>query len=103
VNDALINDPTNADLLAEQALLAAAIASIGASVELQDLTEATGAAEGAEAAVAEAEEDVSPEALEEALLTAANKPVTVDVVVWVSEQLGIGDADGLIDDYLANR
>jgi hypothetical protein len=29
--------------------------------------------------------------------------VTVDVVVWVSEQLGIGDADGLIDDYLANR
>ncbi len=85
------------------ALLAAAIASIGASVELQDLTEATGAAEGAEAAVAEAEEDVSPEALEEALLTAANKPVTDDVVVWVSEQLGIGDADGLIDDYLANR
>ncbi len=103
VNEALVLDPANPDLLAEQALLTTAISTLGSSTELQNLADATGDVQEATDAVAEAQEAVSPEALFAALESAANKPVTDDVVSWASEQLGVGDADGLIDDYLASR
>jgi hypothetical protein len=103
VNAALLLDEGNLDLQAEQALLTTAIATLSTSPELQTLNDATGAAEEAANDVAEAEEAVSEEALLAALESAANKPVTDDVVAWASEQLGVGDADGLIDDYLASQ
>jgi hypothetical protein len=109
VTTLLVDTPDDPDLLAEQQLLTDALTAINASTELQALTDATTAVGDAEAAVAEAEEAVSEDALREALLLAANPNrrsdtyLTDEIMAWASTELGVGEADGLIDDYLARR
>ena len=55
--------------------------------------------------VAELEDATDAGALEDALRAAANRnrDVTDEVIEWASLQLGVGDADGLIDDYIERR
>ena len=108
VEDQLVDAPDDPDLLAEQQLLTDALAAINGSAELQNLNDAATAVGDAEADVAEAEEAVSEDALREALLLAANPnrsddDLTDEIVAWASNELGVGDANGLIDDFLASR
>lgn len=55
--------------------------------------------------VAALEDATDAGALEDALRAAANRSrgVTDEVIEWASLQLGVGDADGLIDDYIERR
>ncbi len=63
-------------------------------------------------AFAEAEAAISEEALREAIAASVNETgqgptteadITPEVEAWVSDRLGVGDADGLIDDYIKSQ
>lgn len=109
VNAALAAAPEDATLLEQQAALTSAIATINASPELAALITASENIVVAEDGVFEAEQAVSEDVLREALLLAANPNrrsedyLTPEIMAWASNELGVGDANGLIDAYLARR
>lgn len=109
VNAALAAAPEDATLLDQQALLSSAIAAINASPELANLITATEAEVAAQGDVMEAQDAVSEDALRDALLLAANPNrrsedyLTDEIMAWASNELGVGEANGLIDEYLARR
>lgn len=113
VNNLIAATPEGTDpdpgLLAEQTLLNDAITAINASPELAALITASEGFVAAEGEVLAAEEAVSEDALREALLLAANPNrrsedyLTPEIMAWASNELGVGDANGLIDQYLARR
>lgn len=109
VNAALAAAPEDATLLDQQAALTSAIATINASPELAALLTASENIVVAEDGVFEAEQAVSEDVLREALLLAANPNrrsedyLTPEIMAWASNELGVGDANGLIDEYLARR
>ena len=108
--DGLLEDPdlTEEDIAAleeERDLLEDAVTTINDSEELANLLGTLGAVGDAEDKVAGLEGATDEDALKDALRTAANenREVTDEVVAWASKQLGVGDDDGLIDDYLASQ
>ena len=109
VNAALAVSTDDPALLAQQAALTDAITAINASPELAALITASEDIVAAEDGVFEAELAVSEDALREALLVAANPNrrsedyLTPEIMAWASNELGVGDANGLIDAYLARR
>lgn len=109
VNAALAAAPEDPTLLDQQALLSSAIAAINASPELANLITATEAEVAAQGDVMEAQDAVSEDALRDALLLAANPNrrsedyLTDEIMAWASNELGVGEANGLIDEYLARR
>jgi hypothetical protein len=113
VEDLLAATPEGVDpdpaLVEQQTLLVGAIAAINGSQELADLISAIEAQVAAAGEVMLAEDAISEEALLEALLLAANPNrrsedyLTDEIMAWASNELGVGDANGLIDEYLATR
>lgn len=97
---------------AEIAKLEAAIETLELSPELSELEAAIAAFAAANEAVETAEAEVGDGALREALLLAANdnrvaqygeEYVTDEILGWAKSVLGVGDANGAIDAYLAQQ
>ncbi|MHB1111044.1 MAG: hypothetical protein ACYCZU_12120 [Devosia sp.] len=95
--------------LAEMESLDAAISTLEASEELAALNAAKEALEDTTEAVETAEGETDDESLKEALLLAANdnrvaeygdEYITDEILGWAKGVLGVGDADGAIDDYV---
>lgn len=105
LNKADLDDPMNADLLAERDALAAALASVELQILYAASAEFTAAQQTAATAGAAADED----SLRAALLMAANANrasdtyLTDDIMAWANDILGVGDSRGLIDDYVASN
>ena len=111
---ALVNDPVNADAIAdEQLALMAVLAEINLSPELAAVTEQEGIVQGIEGEIAVLEPQTTEDALQAALLAAANKNrvaeaggdayLTPEIMAWAKGVLGVGDENGLIDDFLAQQ
>lgn len=100
------DDPAYEEWAAEFASVSGALSALDQyEADLQKMDDAR-------QAIAEADEAISEEALKEAIAAAINETgqgpvtgldITPEVEAWVSERLGIGDADGLIDDYLSQE
>ncbi|MFD0978546.1 hypothetical protein [Tropicimonas aquimaris] len=111
------NADTYDDLLQEWETAHKAWEEDGAALtEARDTAEAlsreTDAVAGAEKVAEEAAEAVSKEVMRQAMVDSLNAtgngPVTEEDVTpemedWVAAQLGVGKADGLIDDYIARQ
>ena len=113
-------DYLNADGSLDQPAFDAAVAEHEASVAsanaaLADLDETRAGFDAVAAAgetVAELETATSQEAMVQAMVDGLNatgagpvapEDMTDDMIGWVSERLGVGDAQGLIDDYVENE
>jgi hypothetical protein len=99
-----LTDPVNAAAANEAALLSDAIGQIEASQQFADLTQAQTDLEMADQELDTAEAAAGSDVLLAALGEASNKgEITPQVLDWASAKLGIGDADGLIDEYLERQ
>ncbi|MEQ1768640.1 MAG: hypothetical protein ABL879_02280 [Devosia sp.] len=110
LNDTLATDPTNVGAAGEAASLAAAINAVQASNELSNLLTAQTALDEINSEVAAGLAATSDEMLIEALMSAANDSrlaqygdgyVDPQLLAWAKQELGVGDAQGLIDDYIS--
>jgi hypothetical protein len=109
VESLLSADPSNADLIAEQEALAAALPVLEQSPELAAVYDALAAFTAAEQAAAAAGSAANEDSLRAALLMAANENrrsdayLTDDIMAWANSLLGVGGSRGLIDDYVASN
>jgi hypothetical protein len=101
----LLLDPDNQALLDEQLALTTALQS----AELAALYDATATFNAAQQAAATAGAAADEDSLRAALLMAANENrvsdsyLTDDIMTWAYGILGVGDQNGLIDDYIASN
>lgn len=111
--DVLATNPDNVEAQAEYDALTGVLNDINGSGELQAVVTQQGVISGLEGDIATYQSLTTEEALRAALLVAANDNrvaeaggdayLTPEIMAWAEQMLGVGDANGLIDAYVARQ